>query len=79
MQSEKAKQILSDAMQGTARRALGHDPTPMPLFATQAMDGNVADRSALPVLPSNTSLQTADGKDIFLIGYSVIGGPDVIG
>lgn len=79
MRSDKAQQILADAIQRNARRAGGHLPTPMSLAATQALDTNVADVSALPVVPGNTTLQNEAGHTVFRVGYSMIGGDHVIG
>ena len=76
--SLRTEKMSNDAVKRAARRAMGHRPAPMQMGAGHAMDLFVSDRSALPVAVSTNNLQNSGGQSNFVIGWSAIGGSDLM-
>jgi hypothetical protein len=76
--SLRTEKMQNDAVKRAARRAMGHRPSPMQMGAGHAMDLQVSDRSALPVTVSTTNLQNTAGQSYFVVGWSAIGGSDLM-
>ena len=78
MRNRIAQQRQQEIFQSTADRAAGRERTMLLFSSEQEMNQRIADIGKLPVAQNDTSLQDADGNFYFLVGYSVIGGPDII-
>lgn len=79
MDSPRARAYVQRSVQRESRRAQGQLPSPILLNASRLTDQAVGDRTALPVIPNTQRLTNDSGQPLFLIGYSAIGGGDVIG
>jgi hypothetical protein len=79
MRNRIAQQKAQDNVQKAVERVSGQFNGVSLFTSSRSIDIEIADRSKLPVETSDTPLQTEDGDFIFMIGYSQVGGGDVIG
>jgi hypothetical protein len=78
MRNRIAQQRAQDSVQRSVDRVEGQYSGVSLFTSSRSIDIEISDRSKLPVETSDTPLQTEDGDFVFMIGYSQIGGPDVI-
>ena len=79
MKTERGRAPLRRAMERTSDRARGVLPAYVGLAAGRMAEIHIADVSKLPVQEGTINLVNGSGQDVFLNGYSQVGGPDVIG
>ena len=78
MTSRIAGEILYNGVAKTAQRASGRRRQVL-LFESSHWSEQIGNVDALPVKPYAPNLQNASGLFFFLVGYSAIGGGDIIG
>lgn len=83
MKSTKAAKPLTDAIERVAERNRGVNRSVVGFSATRMSEVHIADMSKLPhdnnPETQNISTKNDAGQNLFLLGYSVLGGPDVMG
>lgn len=78
MKTEKGRRDIRRAVERTSDRARGVIPAYVGLAAMRMAEIHIADVSKLPVEEGTVNLQNGSGQDLFMIGYSVVGGGDVV-
>ena len=79
MSNRIVQRVRKDAIEKTVEEAAGFVSV-LPSFTSDlAAWLQISDMEKLPVLSGNPELQNPSGDFIFMIGYSQVGGPDVIG
>lgn len=79
MKSRMAQALARRDAQEVVDRASGTPTVASPFAATRAMAMLVPNFRELPDDAADHPLQNADGEFLFLVGYSALGGPDVLG
>lgn len=79
MRSALAKEQVHQGLARAAERQRGTGRAMLRMTATIAAEQAIPDFSKLPVLPDETLMQSAEGAFLFTLGYSVLGGADVLG
>lgn len=79
MRSYKAKEIMMRGAQRLSDRTIGKRPELMHTVSSRIAQTRIIDSQMIPVLPNTSSLQNGAGGFKFLLGYSAIGGGDVLG
>lgn len=79
MKTERAQFPVRRAVERASERNRGVLRAYVGLSAARMAEIHVGDMSKLPVQEGVTELQNAEGKNLFLPGYSQVGGPDVFG
>lgn len=79
MKTERGRAPLRRAMERTSDRSRGVLPAYVGLAAMRMAEIHIADVSKLPVQEGTVNLVNASGQNIFLMGYSKVGGADVPG
>lgn len=77
--TERGKAPLRKAVERGSERSRGIVRPYVGFSAMRIAEIHIADVSKLPVQEGVDELQNGSGQDIFLLGYSQIGGPDVLG
>ncbi len=79
MKTERGRAPLRRAIERTSDRSRGVVPAYVGMAAMRMTEIHIADVSKLPVQEGTVTLVNNSGQNIFLIGYSAVGGPDVPG
>ena len=79
MSSRMAERIAVRADTDRVRRASGLMPSVGQWMASRAVAMTVLNWGELPDDAADGNLQTETGEFKFLVGYSALGGPDVVG
>lgn len=79
MKSRMAQALARRDAHEVVGRVVGAPATPAPFAATRVMAMLVANVRELPDDAADHPLQNANGEFLFLVGYSALGGPDVLG
>lgn len=79
MRSTRAREYLGQMVDNRADLSQGLGRSVMRFGAASMSSNLITDMGRMPVVPTGTQLQRTDGKFIFLVGYSAVGGGDVVG
>lgn len=78
MKSASARAILRQAVRQAAQFELGMAQVPFRMNGARTLNIDVPSIMRLPCAEIESELQTADGETVFVVGYSEVGGPDVL-
>lgn len=76
--TERGSRPIRKAIERASERSRGVLRAYVGLSAMRMAEIHIADVSKLPVEEGFDTLVNESGQDIFLLGYSQIGGPDVL-
>lgn len=79
MKTERARAPIRRAVGRASERSRGVLRAYAGMGASRMAEIHIANVSKLPVVEGVDALQNEAGQNIFLLGYSQIGGPDVLG
>lgn len=78
MKSDQAREIVRRAVEQTARQERGLHRRIVGLGPRRMLEGQIEDTTRLPSIERTQELQNAAGQFYFIVGYSAVGGPDVV-
>lgn len=77
--TERGKRPIINAIERVAERNRGLNRKGLGFSSMRMSETHIADVSKLPVEEGDVSVENAAGENLFLVGYSVLNGGDVIG
>ncbi len=78
MRSRIAKRNQYESTQNTVERVQGRTSTLTNVAATQYVQSRIVDAGRLPAEQDSHFLSDDDGNNMFVLGYSALGGDDVL-
>lgn len=79
MKTERGRAPLRRAIGRVSEQSRGVLRPYIGMAAMRMAEIHIADVSKLPVEEGTFALENASGQNLFLAGYSQVGGPDVVG